>query len=557
MVGKLRFRFAAAALALCALAPRSASAQQATFELDRGEPPGGPDDTLALARPVTAASTRLFAHVAYGFALRPLRARTVATDSLTSQQLADPVKWQLTGYANVGADLFDRLTLMLGLPATLGAKGSEPLVANVGNGVALQPFAVHDLRMEARAVALRSDSRASALSLIGRLYLPSGDQYSYASDGTATGYVGVAAETELRPFVVVADVGVRFRPQNSLGAVATGDELDFAAGFVLPMREGRVRTGFAVRGATPLSLPAGNAVGSPSKSSSTPLEWIGDLSVALGARRDLWLSFGGGTRLDDAAGAADVRAIVALGGAWVPEQHETRGSTRQASAKGKQRIAGDRDGDGIPDADDLCPSVPEDGLAPDPSDGCPKAPDRDGDGLADLDDKCPDQPEDFDGLDDADGCPDDDVDLDGIPDREDACPRVAGARSPDPKRNGCKGGDVVAPELAILEVVSFEAGESRLSPQAQRVLDEVAREILDSKEARTIVVEGHCDAGEPEFRAQALSEQRAQEVATWLVSRGVARDRLGTVGRGASKPISRDDTELGRRKNRRVEFVVK
>ena len=109
----------------------------------------------------------------------------------------------------------------------------------------------------------------------------------------------------------------------------------------------------------------------------------------------------------------------------------------------------DRDGDGVPDVDDLCPDVPGlpqfkgcpdtdgDGI-PDPEDecptvpgppethGCPVAKDSDGDGIPDDIDRCPLDPEDKDGFQDEDGCPDPDNDGDGIVDRLDACPNDPG-----------------------------------------------------------------------------------------------------------------------------------
>jgi outer membrane protein OmpA-like peptidoglycan-associated protein len=109
----------------------------------------------------------------------------------------------------------------------------------------------------------------------------------------------------------------------------------------------------------------------------------------------------------------------------------------------------DRDGDGIPDIDDLCPDVPglpqfqgcpdTDGdgipdneddcpLQPGPKEtrGCPVAKDTDGDGIPDDIDRCPLDPEDKDGFQDEDGCPDPDNDGDGIVDKLDACPNDPG-----------------------------------------------------------------------------------------------------------------------------------
>src|ERR1019366_5195712 len=81
----------------------------------------------------------------------------------------------------------------------------------------------------------------------------------------------------------------------------------------------------------------------------------------------------------------------------------------------------DKDGDGIPDDVDKCPTEPEDKDGFQDDDGCPD-PDNDGDGIPDALDKCPNDPEDKDGFQDDDGCPDLDNDGDGIPDINDACP---------------------------------------------------------------------------------------------------------------------------------------
>ncbi|MEZ4471278.1 MAG: OmpA family protein [bacterium] len=83
----------------------------------------------------------------------------------------------------------------------------------------------------------------------------------------------------------------------------------------------------------------------------------------------------------------------------------------------------DTDGDGIPDSRDQCPKEPEDLDGDADEDGCPETlADRDGDGIGDAVDRCPDAAEDKDGFEDADGCPDLDNDQDGLPDLTDRCP---------------------------------------------------------------------------------------------------------------------------------------
>jgi outer membrane protein OmpA-like peptidoglycan-associated protein len=102
---------------------------------------------------------------------------------------------------------------------------------------------------------------------------------------------------------------------------------------------------------------------------------------------------------------------------------------------------GDKDGDGIPDDVDKCPTIPEDKDGFEDADGCPD-PDNDGDKIPDEKDKCPNMPETVNGFQDADGCPDEvaDRDKDGIPDDQDKCPDAGGKdiiRTPGSKYFGC------------------------------------------------------------------------------------------------------------------------
>lgn len=93
---------------------------------------------------------------------------------------------------------------------------------------------------------------------------------------------------------------------------------------------------------------------------------------------------------------------------------------------------GDKDGDGIDDRKDQCPTVKEDFDKFEDDDGCPED-DNDGDKIPDAKDKCPDKAENLNGIDDTDGCPDEtpDKDKDGIADQEDKCPEEMGG---DPKK---------------------------------------------------------------------------------------------------------------------------
>lgn len=98
---------------------------------------------------------------------------------------------------------------------------------------------------------------------------------------------------------------------------------------------------------------------------------------------------------------------------------DAEGLQGQATVNVEAVELADRDGDGVPDEDDLCPDEP----GSDTANGCT---DEDGDGVPDAQDACPDEA----GLPEADGCPEpsaEDRDGDGILNGADACPDEPGS----------------------------------------------------------------------------------------------------------------------------------
>ena len=71
-----------------------------------------------------------------------------------------------------------------------------------------------------------------------------------------------------------------------------------------------------------------------------------------------------------------------------------------------------------------------------------------------------------------------------------------------------------------------------------------------------LVVVGHTDAQGSDSYNMTLSEKRAAAATNFLVSQGVSRARLRSVGRGESEPVASNDTEADRQKNRRVEIAI-
>jgi outer membrane protein OmpA-like peptidoglycan-associated protein len=105
--------------------------------------------------------------------------------------------------------------------------------------------------------------------------------------------------------------------------------------------------------------------------------------------------------------------------------------------------------------------------------------------------------------------------------------------------------------------VLFDTGKSTLTAVAQQKLTLVAGTIAPQAEEHDIVVEGHTDSrGSRDFN-MSLSQQRAQTVMNFLVSRGVPAESITAVGIGPDRPMTDNNTRDGRAENRRVEIVIK
>jgi outer membrane protein OmpA-like peptidoglycan-associated protein len=212
----------------------------------------------------------------------------------------------------------------------------------------------------------------------------------------------------------------------------------------------------------------------------------------------------------------------------------------------------DGDGDGVADADDECPDEPEDFDGFQDNDGCPDY-DNDGDGILDSEDQCPNQAEDFDGFEDEDGCPDLDNDGDGIVDANDRCPNEAENFNGFEDSDGCPDD---APIYFPLAHINFKFGTAEISgADPIPVLEEVVRIMKDNPNIN-VEIQGHTDNIGTDDANMQLSLRRSEAVKKYVADRGIAASRLTTRGFGEARPIDSNDTDLGRARNRRIEFVV-
>jgi len=102
--------------------------------------------------------------------------------------------------------------------------------------------------------------------------------------------------------------------------------------------------------------------------------------------------------------------------------------------------------------------------------------------------------------------------------------------------------------------VYFDTGKAELKTESQQAIGEVAR-LLKADAGLKVFVVGHTDnAGALEGNMK-LSQDRAQAVVQALVRSGIDAARLRAYGDGPYAPVTSNDTEAGRAKNRRVELV--
>lgn len=111
-------------------------------------------------------------------------------------------------------------------------------------------------------------------------------------------------------------------------------------------------------------------------------------------------------------------------------------------------------------------------------------------------------------------------------------------------------------ELLGKAKIRFESGRATIDPDSMGLLDQLIQTALRCPTAH-IEVAGHTDSDGDNNTNMALSEKRAQAVADYLIKAGLPNDRLQAVGYGSSQPVAANDTDEGKAKNRRIDFVVK
>ena len=116
--------------------------------------------------------------------------------------------------------------------------------------------------------------------------------------------------------------------------------------------------------------------------------------------------------------------------------------------------------------------------------------------------------------------------------------------------------ELKAERIDIKDSVYFETAKAVIKEESFELLNEVAQILIDHPELLLIRIEGHTDSRGNNAYNKDLSQRRADSVRTYLIEKGVAEDRLQSVGYGEEKPLVKEENAAAWEKNRRVDFFV-
>ena len=362
----------------------------------------------------------------------------------------------VTGNLHATLGLWGLLEVGLALPLSAWT-GTDTPAPDDGRDDGISAQGVGDLLLRLKLRLLDNSRHVVGLALAADVTLPSGDSEAFLGSGVVGLDPQVIVDME---FVdgrlrLLLNAGVRLRlgqtepwidsrpcpgsgggPCGTGQALATGHLLSYSAGAAFAVVPRRLDLVLELAGQTALEAPFADA-----DQLSSAHELRAGIKLQLGRSSFLTLGLGRGLRgggTNFSYGSPDVRAFA--GFVFEPVVADRDGDglkddvdrcpTRPEDFDDFEDSDGcpdpDNDRDGILDVDDRCPNEPEDKDGVEDADGCPEpdVTDRDGDGIRDFADRCPDQPEDFDQFEDADGCPDPDNDGDKILDVDDLCPNL-------------------------------------------------------------------------------------------------------------------------------------
>ena len=110
-------------------------------------------------------------------------------------------------------------------------------------------------------------------------------------------------------------------------------------------------------------------------------------------------------------------------------------------------------------------------------------------------------------------------------------------------------------QVVRINNIFFETGKADLKPESDLELDKLVS-FLQSNQKVIIEINGHTDNVGDDASNFKLSENRAKAVVGYLLTKSISTKQISAKGFGETKPLATNDTEEGRQRNRRVEFVI-
>jgi OmpA-OmpF porin, OOP family len=489
------------------------------------------------------------------------------------EEVAALVKHQVYAHLGGTVTLFDRLRFGLNVPVLLYQTG-ESITTSSGTLTAPTGAALGDLRLGADVRLWGKYGSPFTIAAGAQVHFPTGSKGDFTSDGKSqlAPRLAVAGDIGIFTYSAKTAINIRFQGEDFAGQ-PRGSEWTFGGSAGLRLVDKKLTVGPELWSSTVLS---DNGDGFFEKS-GTPIEGIFgahyqfDMGLRIGA--------GAGAGLSQGLGAPKVRTLLSI--EWSPappsdpvhqalvidsdgdkisDLHDACPNEPGLASTDSSRNGcspSDLDGDGVTDIEDACPKLVGIRSEEPAKSGCPLPKDTDNDGIRDEDDACPKEA----GVADSEhpqknGCALRDQDGDSIVDEQDACVELVGAPNRLPEQNGCPQAVISDGQVKIPDGIQFETGTASIRPESAPVLEAVLLILNEHPEIQALRIEGHTDNnGKPWFNKK-LSTERAQSVLAWLTARGCDEQRLSALGLGQDRPLDDNTTELGRQKNRRVEFHI-
>jgi OmpA-OmpF porin, OOP family len=588
--GRFLRGFAAMTLTLLGVAASANVAQAEDIDLPKFDPSPAGDRFFGVPSPYAAGEATFHGGVVLDYAHNPL----VLANS-DGETLGAIVEHQMFLHLNASFSIIDRIMINVDMPFALLNAGDGDVQ---GGGLAFtSPDAagLGDLRAGLRLRIFGEYHDPFQIGLGGYVWFPTGTSDDFLTNGSVRGQPQLLLGGRADRFIWSVMAGPTIKGVSPVAGVTLSHQFNWGAGIGALLGENRTfQIGLESSGGVTLE---------DSSKRNTNAEALAGIKWRFIPFLEAGLAAGPG--FTSGVGTPDFRGVFSL--MYTPEIPvpdgdrdgdgikdrvdacpDVKGVASEDPKKHGCPPEGDRDKDGIIDEKDACPDEPGKPNADPKKNGCPDR-DRDKDGILDDDDACPDEPgvasddpkkngcplrdKDGDGvMDDVDACPEipgiktedpktngcpGDTDGDGFRDDVDACPREKGVDDPDPTKKGCpKSVRVTDKEIVILEQVQFDTAKSTIKAVSNKLLDDVAQVLKEHPEIKKIEVQGHTDNRAAKAYNQKLSDDRAKAVVAALIKRGVNAATLVAKGYGLDKPIADNNTEEGRQKNRRVQFIV-